>query len=71
MCPQFVNATKNVASQQHLPAKGKALLAAQQANIPCCVEDTSLKFHAIGGMPRLYIKWFQDSPNWEAYSGGL
>jgi len=42
-------------------AKSKALLAAQLANGPCLVEDTSLKFHALGGMPGPYIKWFQDS----------
>ena len=34
-----------------LPAKSKALLVAQLANGPCCVEDTSLKFHAIGSTP--------------------
>ena len=44
-------------------AKDKALLAAQLANGPCLVEDTSLKFHALGGMPGPYIKvrrwlWF-------------
>ena len=37
-------------------AKDKALLAAQLANGPCLVEDTSLKFHALGGMPGPYIK---------------
>jgi len=42
-------------------AKNKALLAAQLANGPCVVEDTSLQFHALGGMPGPYIKWFQDS----------
>lgn len=41
-------------------AKDKALLAAQLANGPCLVEDTSLHFHALGGMPGPYIKWFQD-----------
>ena len=41
-------------------AKNKALLAAQLANGPCLVEDTSLQFHALGGMPGPYIKWFQD-----------
>jgi len=42
-------------------AKNKVVLAAQLANGPCLVEDTSLKFHALGGMPGPYIKWFQDS----------
>lgn len=41
-------------------AKDKALLAAQLAGGPCVVEDTSLKFTALGGMPGPYIKWFQD-----------
>lgn len=42
-------------------AKNKALLAAQLANGPCLVEDTSLCFRALGGMPGPYIKWFQDT----------
>lgn len=37
-------------------AKDKALLAAQLANGPCLVEDTSLQFTALGGMPGPYIK---------------
>jgi inosine triphosphate pyrophosphatase len=41
-------------------AKDKALLAAQLAGGPCLIEDTSLKFHALGGMPGPYIKWFQE-----------
>jgi inosine triphosphate pyrophosphatase len=44
----------------HGIAKEKALLGAQLAGGPCLVEDTSLKFHALGGMPGPYIKWFQD-----------
>jgi inosine triphosphate pyrophosphatase len=48
-------------------AKNKALLAAQLANGPCLVEDTSLHFHALGGMPGPYIKWFQE----KLKSGGL
>ena len=32
-------------------AKDKALLAAQLAGGPCIIEDTSLQFHALGGMP--------------------
>lgn len=42
-------------------AKNKALLAAQLANSPCVVEDTSLQFNALGGMPGPFIKWFQDT----------
>lgn len=42
-------------------AKEKAMLGAQLANGPCVVEDTSLQFTALGGMPGPYIKWFQQS----------
>jgi len=42
-------------------AKNKALLAAQLADGPCIVEDTSLCFDALGGMPGPYIKWFQQT----------
>lgn len=41
-------------------AKNKAILAAQLAGGPCVVEDTSLQFNALGGMPGPYIKWFQE-----------
>lgn len=41
-------------------AKEKALLAAQLAGGPSLIEDTSLEFHALGGMPGPYIKWFQE-----------
>ena len=37
-------------------AKEKALLGAQLAGGSCLVEDTSLKFHSLGGMPGPYIK---------------
>ncbi len=42
-------------------AKNKAILGAQLANGPCVVEDTSLEFNALGGMPGPYIKWFQQT----------
>mmetsp|Transcript_10525 Transcript_10525/g.13344 ORF Transcript_10525/g.13344 Transcript_10525/m.13344 type:complete len:300 (-) Transcript_10525:172-1071(-) len=42
-------------------AKNKAILAAQLAGGPCVVEDTSLQFNALGGMPGPYIKWFQQT----------
>lgn len=42
-------------------AKDKARQAAQLSNGPCLVEDTSLQFTALGGMPGPYIKWFQES----------
>jgi inosine triphosphate pyrophosphatase len=38
-------------------AKNKAIQGAQLANGPCVVEDTSLEFTALGGMPGPYIKW--------------
>jgi inosine/xanthosine triphosphate pyrophosphatase family protein len=41
-------------------AKEKALLAAQLAGGSSLIEDTSLEFHALGGMPGPYIKWFQE-----------
>lgn len=41
-------------------AKEKALLAAQLAGGPALIEDTSLQFKALGGMPGPYIKWFQE-----------
>jgi inosine triphosphate pyrophosphatase len=41
-------------------AKNKAVLGSQLAGGPCVVEDTSLQFAALGGMPGPYIKWFQD-----------
>lgn len=40
-------------------AKNKAIQAAQLANGPCVVEDTSLAFNALGGMPGPFIKFFQ------------
>jgi len=38
-------------------AKDKVILAAQLVNGPCLVEDTSLQFHALGGMPGPYVKF--------------
>ena len=40
-------------------AKNKAIQAAQLANGPFVVEDTSLAFNALGGMPGPFIKFFQ------------
>jgi inosine triphosphate pyrophosphatase len=36
----------------------KCKLAAIQVNGPVLVEDTSLCFNALGGLPGIYIKWF-------------
>ncbi|KAL3772100.1 hypothetical protein ACHAW5_004938 [Stephanodiscus triporus] len=41
-------------------AKNKAIQGAQLAGGACVVEDTSLEFNALGGMPGPFIKWFQD-----------
>lgn len=38
-------------------AKNKAIQGAQLAGGACVVEDTSLEFHALGGMPGPFIKW--------------
>jgi len=39
-------------------AKEKCKLAAQQVDGPVLVEDTSLCFNALNGLPGVYIKWF-------------
>lgn len=39
-------------------AKQKCRIAAQQVKGPVMVEDTSLCFNAMGGLPGPYIKWF-------------
>lgn len=41
-------------------SKEKAKLAAQRINGPVLVEDTSLCFNALHGLPGPYIKWFLD-----------
>ena len=38
----------------------KCRLAAAQVQGPVLVEDTSLCFNALGGLPGIYIKWFLD-----------
>ncbi|CAF1510557.1 unnamed protein product [Adineta steineri] len=40
--------------------KEKAKIAAQRVNGPVLVEDTSLCFNALHGLPGPYIKWFLD-----------
>lgn len=39
-------------------ATAKSKLAVEHIKGPCLVEDTSLCFNALGGMPGPYIKWF-------------
>ena len=41
-------------------AREKCRLAAEQLRGPVLVEDTSLCFNALGGLPGVYIKWFLD-----------
>eukprot|EP00181_Compsopogon_caeruleus_P003484 CAMPEP_0184680878 /NCGR_PEP_ID=MMETSP0312-20130426/3807_1 /TAXON_ID=31354 /ORGANISM="Compsopogon coeruleus, Strain SAG 36.94" /LENGTH=226 /DNA_ID=CAMNT_0027131307 /DNA_START=150 /DNA_END=830 /DNA_ORIENTATION=- len=41
-------------------AREKCRLAAREVGGPVLVEDTSLCFNALGGMPGPYIKWFLD-----------
>jgi non-canonical purine NTP pyrophosphatase (RdgB/HAM1 family) len=42
-------------------AKNKAIQGSQLAGGACVVEDTSLHFTALGGMPGPFIKWFQNT----------
>lgn len=39
-------------------ARAKAAAAAEAVNGPALVEDTSLCFEALGGLPGPYVKWF-------------
>lgn len=41
-------------------SREKCLLAVKEVNGPVIVEDTSLCFNAMGGLPGVYIKWFLD-----------
>lgn len=41
-------------------AREKCVLAARQIGGAVMVEDTSLCFNALGGLPGVYIKWFLD-----------
>ena len=42
-------------------AREKCLVAAEKVGGPFIVEDTSLCFNALNGMPGVFIKWFLDS----------
>lgn len=56
------NITASVFLHCNSVARNKALLASQLVGGgPCIVEDTSLCFTALGGMPGPYIKWFQQT----------
>ena len=39
-------------------ARAKCRLAAARVRGPVIVDDTSLCFHALGGLPGVYVKWF-------------
>ena len=65
--PSGYNGPVSFLSLQDLPelqgepedvAREKAKLAASSLGVPVIVEDTSLCFNALGGLPGVYIKWF-------------
>jgi inosine triphosphate pyrophosphatase len=49
--PEYQGTPENIAKQ-------KCILASQRVKGPVIVEDTSLCFDALGGMPGPYVKWF-------------
>jgi len=49
----------------------KCALAAQQVVGPVMVEDTSLCFNALGGLPGVYIKWFLEKTGHEGLNNLL
>lgn len=49
----------------------KCKLAALQVNGPVIVEDTSLCFNALGGLPGVYIKWFLEKTGHEGLNNML
>lgn len=52
-------------------AKEKCLLAAKQVNGPVLVEDTSLCFNALHGLPGPYVKWFLEKTGHEGLNNML
>ena len=60
-CCQIVCQDIDLPEYQGTPeeiVRAKCTLAAQHIKGPVVVEDTSLCFNALGGMPGPYIKWF-------------
>jgi inosine triphosphate pyrophosphatase len=60
---RVVSATIDLPELQGEPefvSKEKCRLAAMQIGGPVIVEDTSLCYNALGGLPGVYIKWFLD-----------
>ena len=49
----------------------KCALAAKEVNGPVMVEDTSLCFNALGGLPGPYIKWFLEKTGHEGLNNML
>jgi inosine triphosphate pyrophosphatase len=49
----------------------KCRLASLQVNGPVMVEDTSLCFNALGGLPGVYIKWFLEKTGHEGLNNLL
>ena len=52
-------------------AIAKAKEAVTQLNSPVIVEDTSLCFNALGGLPGVYIKWFLEKTGHEGLNNIL
>ena len=52
-------------------SRAKCRLAAQQVGGPVLVEDTSLCFNALGGLPGVYIKWFLEKLGHEGLNNML
>jgi inosine triphosphate pyrophosphatase len=52
-------------------SKAKCKLAAERMNGPVLVEDTSLCFNALGGLPGVYIKWFLEKTGHEGLNNLL
>ncbi|CAF1486737.1 unnamed protein product [Adineta steineri] len=52
-------------------SKEKAKIAAQCINGPVLVEDTSLCFNALHGLPGPYIKWFTDKLGYDGLNNLL
>lgn len=44
----------------HAVSEHKARQAYAQLNAPVLVEDCSLEFHALGGLPGSFVKWFEE-----------
>lgn len=52
-------------------AREKARMAARALGGPALVEDTSLCFNALGGLPGVYVKWFLEKTGHEGLNNML